>query len=161
MTLRDDLLPVVDVIRGVAGDLALDQRTTQITVRTRVWSGGKVKLGNKTDTNLVLPQRYTCRIMSAGQAERTFGSGGVYTPGQWVYAAVTPPFPANPPFTAGSGYTLAQLLPDATDLATEIHYVLSSNGRPSGIDGVFRRAGVQTHRAYRIILFLERTNQSP
>lgn len=153
MTFRDEMLALVHDVRAVAGSTDLDQRPTQVTRRLRTWSGGKVDVGTSTDVDVVLPQRFTVKVMSAGQSERVFGAGGTYRPGQYVSAAITPPFP-------GCGYTLAELIPGDQPEGTEVLYLLSSNARPSGINGVFRRVGEWEHRPYRITLFLERSNRS-
>lgn len=52
MSLRDDLLPVVDAGRALAESLGLRQRT--VSTRLRVWSGGVVGRGTATDTDTVI-----------------------------------------------------------------------------------------------------------
>lgn len=52
MSLRSDLVPVVDAGRQLAADLGLRQRT--VTIRTRTWSGSRVGSGTATDSDLVL-----------------------------------------------------------------------------------------------------------
>jgi hypothetical protein len=153
MTLRDDLLVTVDNARAIAGSSQLDQRPTQLTIRTRLWTGGAVDRGDPIDSDVVLPQRFTIKVLSPGQAERIFGSGGSYSPGEVVQAVITPPYP-------GCGWTRDDLVPPDQEQGTEILYVLSSNGRPSGLDGVYRRLGAWAHRPYRITLFLQRSNRS-
>lgn len=153
MTLRDELLLTVDAARAIAGSTQLDQRPTSVTVRLRTWFGGAVDAdGGFNDDDLILPQRFTVKIMSAGDVMRVTGDAGSYQPGEWVSVAITPPFP-------GCGYTLEDLIPGDQPQGTEVLYVLSSNERPSGINGVFRRVGDWQHRAYRITLFLKRSNR--
>ncbi len=52
MSLRDDLLPVVDAGRQLAEELGLRQRS--VSTRLRVWSGGVVGRGTPTDTDTVI-----------------------------------------------------------------------------------------------------------
>lgn len=47
-TLRDSLLPAVDVIRGIPGALGL--RLFSVAITKRVWSGPRIGLGTNTDT---------------------------------------------------------------------------------------------------------------
>lgn len=49
MALRDDLLPIVDDARAIAGELGF--RRYQVWVRTTTWSGSRVGLGTKTVTD--------------------------------------------------------------------------------------------------------------
>ena len=52
MSLRTDLIPVVDAGRTLAQDLGFRQRS--VTVRTREWSGGKIDSGTATDIDVTL-----------------------------------------------------------------------------------------------------------
>jgi len=52
VTLRDDLIPVVDEARGLINDLGF--RRHAVTVRTTTWSGAKPGLGSKSVVELVL-----------------------------------------------------------------------------------------------------------
>lgn len=52
MSLRDDLVPVFDETRTLIGDLGMRRHT--VTIRTRVWSGGRVGSGTATDTDVVV-----------------------------------------------------------------------------------------------------------
>ena len=52
MTLRDDLVPVIDESRQLVAELGL--RAYSVVVRTRTWSGGEPGLGTATDEDLVL-----------------------------------------------------------------------------------------------------------
>jgi len=54
-TLRDDLLPVLRDGRQLIQDLGL--RPYRVVVRTRTWSGSKVRLGTPTDSDLEIVPR--------------------------------------------------------------------------------------------------------
>lgn len=54
-TLRDDLLPVLRDGRQLIQDFGL--RPYRLIVRTRTWSGGSVRMGTSTDSDLeILPR---------------------------------------------------------------------------------------------------------
>lgn len=52
MTLRDDLIPVVDDARSILADLGMRRHT--VVLRRRTWSGGVVGSGSTTDLDLEL-----------------------------------------------------------------------------------------------------------
>lgn len=52
MTLRDDLIPVVDDARQLIDDMGL--RRFVVVVRKRTWSGGQLGLGTATNVDLTL-----------------------------------------------------------------------------------------------------------
>jgi hypothetical protein len=101
LTLRDELLPVVELTRGLVGDLGMHQPT--VLLRTCTWSGGEIDSGTQTTADLIL------------------GAPSLDTPGAilppHVKGAPTDPVilvgPLTPfhPITAPRGYTLAQLNP--------------------------------------------------
>lgn len=76
MTLRDSLIPVVDNARQMVADSGL--RPYTVTIRTRVWSGGKIGTGEATDSDLVISpapkvERFPVRLIAS--------SGGIYQEG--------------------------------------------------------------------------------
>lgn len=148
MSLRDDLLPVVDAARKITEDLG--QRTTALTIRTRTWSGGRIGLGASSDSDLVLPARYSIKELSATQVNQIVsGSGGAYGPGRYIRLWVTPAF-------TGGGYTQDQLDPDGSD-GVEIIHILSG----SGINGNFKLVSITLGRPYRYELVLVQRNETP
>ena len=111
MGLFDDMLPIVDDARRFLSDEG--GRRYTVTVRTVVWDGGAVGLGNPTATDLTLSpnpkvQEIDDKTITIGHITPAYTSGGV-----------------------SGGYTLAQLRPltgdpDAgEDQATEFYYVVT------------------------------------
>lgn len=145
MSLRTDLLPVIDELRGLAGPTQFDIRTTAVSVRTRVWSGGKPGLGSATDTDLVLSPRPKVRELNQSEVA---GSGGAFEAGDVRVGPITPQY-------TGGGYTIAQIAPDGA-AGTEILYVLTG-----AIAGLYSRVSVETDRAFRYELVLRRSRQTP
>ena len=145
MSLRTALLPIVDACRAIAGSTGLDIRTTQLTIRTRTWSGGRAGVGTPTDVDLVLPQRYKVVQLSAKEVA---SSGGRY---QMEDVRVGPITPAQ----GGVGYTIAQLTPDG-DAGVEILYMLSG-----AVLGEHALVQSQTQRPFRYELILRRRRRTP
>lgn len=153
MSLRDDLLPVVDAARAITE--ALGQRTTALTVRTRTWASGLI--GKKSDTgpdftdsDVVLPARYHIKNLSPNQVNQIVdASAGRLQPGQYVKVWVTPDF-------NGGGFSQAELAPQASE-GVDIIYVLSG----SGLNGNFNLATFNSDRPYRYELILRERNDSP
>lgn len=86
MTLREDVLPIVEVGRQIIDDLGFRVFTTEILTRT--WSGGKVGAGTCSDsTEQILPNPKVVEKDSGKKLligpitpSYTIGSGGGYTP---------------------------------------------------------------------------------
>ena len=84
MSLRSDLIPVVDDARALVAGLGLRRYT--VIVRTRVWSGGKIGSGDATDTDLeVTPapkvERLPVRLVAS--------SGGIYEEGDLLVSKIS------------------------------------------------------------------------
>lgn len=84
MSLRSDLIPVVDDARGLVADLGLRRYT--VIVRTRAWSGGKVGFGDPTDTDLTITpaprvERLPVRLIT--------NSGGIYEEGDLLVSKIS------------------------------------------------------------------------
>lgn len=145
MSLRTALLPIVETCRALAGSTSLDIRTTQLTIRTRTWSGGRAGVGTPTDNDLVLPQRYKVIQLSAKDVA---SSGGRYEMEDLKVGPITPA-------QSGSGYTLAQLLPTGAD-GVEILYVLT------GVTaGEYVLVQSNSTRPFRYELILRRRRRTP
>lgn len=57
MSIRDDLIPILDDIRRDVIDVAVGLRLDDVTVRRRTWSGRSLGQGAPADTDLVLDPR--------------------------------------------------------------------------------------------------------
>jgi hypothetical protein len=175
MTLREDLLPLVDACRQITEDL--DQRTTGLTIRTRTWSGSVIGQTSDadsevvtdsnselvqtnsasnavqversyTDSDLVFPRRYHCRILSdKDTAQIITASGGRFVPGRYVKMWFTPSF-------TGGGYQQTDLVPVVNDDSQEVIYVLSGNG----LNGDYTLVSFNADRPYRYEMILRQRN---
>lgn len=86
MTLREDVLPIVEAGRQIIDDLGFRVFTVEIVTRT--WSAGKVNAGTPTDaTEQILPNPKVVEkeggkklLIGPITPSYTAGSGGGYTP---------------------------------------------------------------------------------
>lgn len=146
MSFRTALLATVDSIRSIAGPTGFDIRVNQLSIRTRTWDGGRIGLGNSSDSDLVLPARYPIRYVSA---QEIFSAAGEYEQGDVLVDHITP--------SDGTiGYTQAQLRPQPTSDAVEILYILTGTHA-----GLYRCIDVRTYRAFTSQLVLRRRGDPP
>lgn len=131
MTLRDDLLPLVEGARAIADDLGI--RTTRVFVLRRDWSSGDARTGEATDTRTEITPRP--KVKEEGQGTVTVG-------------------PITPAHATG-GFAPATLLP-ADDEGTEHLFELVG---PSGETELYRLAGVDSRRPFRYMLVLQSLNR--
>lgn len=142
MSLRLQLLAAAEAARKLSGPTFCDIRTSQLTIRTRVWSGSYIKDGTPTDTDLVLPAHYPIRFISG---EEVNASGGEYSLDDVLVNHITP---SN---GAGVGYTKEQLSPPKPDNRTEIIYVLTG-----ALEGLYELKDARFHRPFTYQLVLSR-----
>jgi hypothetical protein len=155
MSLRTAMLNVIDQVTNVllpelpSGAPGLDQVPSQLTIRTRTWSGGAIGLGTTSDSDLVLPKKYFIRQVTTREIAN---SGGRYEAGDLVMEGIVPNDVANP----GVGFTESQLVPTVTAEGTEIIYFVT--GQHSG---EYERGYVDTAATYEYKLFLTRRRTTP
>lgn len=125
MSLRDDLLPVVDSLRQLPNTLGVSRYA--VTIRRRSWSGGAPGLGNATDTDTVLTPSPNVRVLTSKEVA---DSGGTYREGDFRVFGITPAYSGS---TSG-GYTPAQLDPRPNGPQEDVCYLLT------GDDGIAREA---------------------
>ncbi len=122
MSLKDELLPVIDDLRGIAGELGF--RPYEVYVRVETHAGPRPGYGPKTvtDTRLLVGgqnpkvREIRSKDVVAGTAEAT---DAVYEIGP-----VTPQFP-------GGGIASETLNPPKSSTPTTIYYVLKGPGMPA------------------------------
>lgn len=119
MTLRDDLLPMIDGLRGLFTQFGVARYT--VAIRRVTWSGGRRGLGTPTpvDTPIVDSTGGSPLVVPVSTAEIA-SSGGTYGQGDLKIVGITPRY--TTPTTGG--YTPAQLQPVPASDAQEVFYVL-------------------------------------
>jgi hypothetical protein len=144
-SLRDELLPVVDEARAIAGELGF--RPYQVWLRTVKYSGTRVGEGTATVTEK--------RLLVGGKDPK------VQIRKSADVVAGTPEFqeitydvgPLTPQF-AGGGTDINDIGPDNTGVPTEVFFVLKGPGLPSA--GLLcRRFGDQVDRPLRYMIHLK------
>lgn len=145
MSLRADIIPLIDEVLEITGPDELDIRPSRLTIRTRTWSGGRVGDGTTEDSDLELPQKYRIREVTSREIAT---SGGRFEVGD-VRVKVTPSD------GAGTGYTTEQLAP-TVEKGTEVIYILTGQ-----LNGEYTRVELTSDRAFRRELVLRRTRRTP
>ncbi len=130
MTLRDELLPVLNEARTLVADLGM--RQVRVIVRTTTWSGGAPQTGVATNSDREIVPR-----------PRVNGLAGDPT----LQVVVTPAH-SGPP---SGGYTPAQL---NVGSATGIEYVYVVIG-PDAVERPYKLLKMTTPRPFRYLLELE------
>lgn len=154
MTLRDDLLPRIEALRAIPGQLGF-RPYTSVVLRTRTWSGAEPGDGTHADSNLVLAtggQPAKVRQISAREAQ---ASGGRYTDADFMVGPLTPEHTA--PGGGAAGYTAAQLAPGSTARNVERHVVLTGPGETAS---EWLIVGDQKDRSLRFMLTIRRTERT-
>lgn len=84
MTLRDDLIPVLDDVRALVDDLGLRQFTVQ--TRHRSWSGGELGRGTATDTDTEITPPPKVKLPGP---RHQFAEPGVYEAGDLLLSKIS------------------------------------------------------------------------
>jgi len=145
VSFRTALLPVVDEIRSIAGPMGFDIRTSHLTIRTRVWSGGRAGLGSPHDEDIVLAPHYKVSQLSAREVA---SSGGRFELEDVRVGPITPK-------EGDTGYSLSELAPDGSD-GVEILYILTGPH-----DGEYGLVQAIKSRPFRYELVLRRRRRTP
>lgn len=146
MTLRTDLLPVVDTLRALTGPSVLDIRTAQLTIRTRVWSGGYIGEGTAADSDLVLPKQYKVENLTSKEVA---SSGGRFEDGAMRIGPITPDYVTG-------GYAPSDLKPTVTNDATEVIYILAGQ-----VAGEYSLAQLRTDKPFSYFITVNRKRTTP
>ena len=131
-TLATALLPALDTIRGIRGQLGLNPFT--VTVVVRQWGGERPGDGSSIDTTTVLTNAAGQPVMVKQVSARDIvASGGKYRDRDMRVGPMTPSYAATFVQAAG-GYTDATLDAPVVDGigATEILWNVSGPGMPAG-----------------------------
>lgn len=151
MTLRDDLLPRIDALRAIPGQLGF-RPYTSVRVRTRTWSGERPGDGTPIDTFVALTTGGQPAKVSAMSVRAVASSNGQYLDGDCVVGPLTPTFD-------GGGYDPADIASSSTAPNVERHVVLEGPGEPSG-GSVWAIINPNTSRALRYTLVIRRTERT-
>jgi hypothetical protein len=142
VSLRDDLLPVVNDGRQIIDDLGF--RTHTVTVRTRTWAGARPGLPTPTSyTDSVLALTPAPRVRQVSSQE-VAQSGGFLSTGDVRIDRITPQY-------AGGGYTPDQLDPSLGGTAANVEVVYRLTG-PLAADYTIKSANYDRALGYSLIV---------
>lgn len=96
MSIRSDLLSVVDELRAIPSSSDFDLRRYRVVLRTRTWAGGKPGLGAITDADTEILPRPKVRPLTPKEVA---DSGGSYQDGDFMVEKITPRYTS--PTTGG------------------------------------------------------------
>lgn len=120
-TLKDDLLPLIDELRGLAGEYGF--RPIEVWVRVVEWSGPRAGVGTKTETDTrLLAGGRNPKVRELSRKDVVAGESE-YVHARYEIGPLTPKFP-------GGGVAAATLNPPKGENATEVFYILKGDGLP-------------------------------
>lgn len=150
-TLRDSLLPAVDLIRGIPGQMGLRPHVVSILVRT--WSGPRVGVGASSDTETGLKTDLgltQTKARNITQAE-VIASGGLYSTQDIMVGPITPPFTGS---TADND-AISIFDPPPNGAPVEVFFRIRGPGYPAG-GGWFVKKAQMTDKPFRYMLILQK-----
>lgn len=122
-TLKDDLVPVVDAARAIAGELGF--RPFQVWVRVTTYAGTRVGQGasSYTDTRLLVGGGQNPRVREVRRKDVIAGSN-TFVDAQYDIGPLTPQFP-------GGGTAESVVDPQRPSSPTEVHYLIKGRNLPA------------------------------
>ena len=155
-TLRDALLPAVDITRGIPGVLGL--RLFTVAVFTRSWSGSRVGIG--TNTDVVTGVKIDLGIFQTKVRQLTerdvVASGGVYSVQDYEVGPITPPFAGS----AADNDAISVFDPLVTANPQEIFFQIQGPGL-AGATNYFKKVGQRVDKSFRYTFTVTRTAEVP
>jgi hypothetical protein len=136
MSFASDLLPGLDAVRAIPGELGL--RDVTVTQVVRTWTGARVGLGTATRTDTA--------VLVGGQNPRVER----ISPREDLRVTVTPEFP-------GGGVARSVLQPAVGASPTELYWLVTGRGFPA--DGMLcTKVGPEEHDELRITFVIRQTS---
>ncbi len=156
LSLREALLPVIDQLRGLPGQLGLRQYT--VSVVKREWTGERVGLGYNTDTETPIRVdlgSYTPKVQMLSSRD-IIASGGLYTDQDLKIGPITPPFVGST--LDGSAITIFD--PTPGDVPTEIFFKITGPGYPTA-GAWFKKVAQDVTGNFRYMFTVRKTAEIP
>jgi hypothetical protein len=154
--LRDSLLPVVDVLRGIPGAFGL--RLFTVSVVSRSWSGSRVGLGTNADSSTGVKVDlgvYQTKVRQITQKD-VVASGGLYSTQDFEIGPITPPFVGS----TADGDAITVFDPAASASPLEIFFNIRGPGFPA-TGGWFRKVSQNVTGSFRYMFVITRTAEIP
>jgi hypothetical protein len=161
-TFAQGLLPALDTIRGIAGELGL--RPYTVTVQLLTYDGPRPGTGTKVAGPVLTlfhttgPNAQPVRVRQLSRKE-IVASGGLYTDRDFKVGPMTPAYSALINQFAG-GVTDAQLDAEATVYPTEVIWAMSGPGLPAA-GATFQKIGEEATSLHYFVFLRQVGRQSP
>lgn len=156
-TLRNSLLPAIDAIRAIPGQLGM--RLYAVSIVTRTWTGARPGLGTKTDAATALTVdrgQYQAKVRQLTERD-VIASAGLYNTQQFEIGPLTPGYASN----AGSGGITPDIIdPAVGSTAIEVFFKVTGPGFPAG-GGWFKKVATNVTKPYRYTFIVEKTAVVP
>ena len=155
-SLRDALLPVVDVFRALPGALGL--RLFSVSIVQRTWTGTRAGFGTSTDvaTGLKVDLGIYQTKITLISANDAIASGGLYTNQDLRVGPITPPFSGS--FADGDAITVFEPVVGASP--TEIFFNVKGPGYPAA-GAWFQKVSQDVTKSFRYTFVIRRTAEIP
>jgi hypothetical protein len=154
-TLRDALLPAVDIIRGVPAALGMRLHTVQVVSRS--WSGARIGLGTKTDTTTGVKIDlgiYQTKVRQVTERD-IVASGGLYSSMDLKVGPITPPYAGS----AADNDAISVFDPPV-GTNTEVFFNIQGPGMPTG-GAWFKKVSQDVSRPFRYEFIVRKTAEVP
>jgi hypothetical protein len=156
LSLREALLPVIDQLRGLPGQLGLRQFT--VSIIKREWTGSRVGLGFSTDTETPIRVdlgSYTPKVVMLSSRD-IMASGGLYTDQDLKIGPITPPFTGS----TVDGNDITVFDPTPNESPTEIFFLITGPGYPE--EGAwFKKIAQDVTGNFRYMFTVRKTAEIP
>jgi hypothetical protein len=147
MALRDDLLPIVEDLRGIGGELGF--RLFEVHVRVRKFSGPRPGISGSADsetTTQVFVNGENPKVREVSSRDRVAGSEAKLS-GEWEIGPLTPEYVVD-----------SVIAPTNDGRSAIVHYILKGPGLPpTGL--VCQKISDQRDRPLRIMIRVRSTGQ--
>jgi len=151
VTLRDTLLPRIDALRAIPGELGF-RPYTSVRIRTRTWSGTRPGDGTPADEWTDLTTGGQPAKVSQMNVRAIAASNGQFLDGDCVVGPLTPTF-------SGGGYDPSDIASSSTARNVERHVVLQGPGEPEA-GSVWAIINPNTSRSLRYTMVIRRTERT-
>lgn len=155
-TLRDSLLPAVDVIRALPAQFGM--RLFTVAIYQRVWSGSRAGLGINTDTStgLKVDLGVYPTTVRAVTVQEVIASAGLYTDQDLRVGPITPPYRGS----TADGDAISIFDPAENALPLELFFLITGPGYPA-TGAYFKKISQDVTKPFRYMFTVRKTAEMP
>ena len=155
-TLRNSLLPALDIIRGIPSQLGM--RLYTVAVFQRVWSGTRAGLGANTDTTtgVKVDLGIFATTVRAVTLQEVIASAWLYTQQDLRIGPITPPFAGS----TQDGDAITVFDPPENVSPLELLFLITGPGYPTS-GAYFKKISQDVSRPLRYMFVVRKTGELP